>query len=127
MSQIYRDAYGVPHIRGDGVLDVARGHGAATAVDRSWQLEWLRLRATGTTASVFGDAGRAWDDFAARTGVVDTAKRAFAKLSEEAQAFVAAYVEGVNGRLHSAAVEFAELGHEPEPWTDWMPLAATVR
>ncbi|GAB2763009.1 hypothetical protein GCM10027020_14140 [Nocardioides salsibiostraticola] len=123
MSQIYRDAYGVPHIRGDSVLDVARGHGAATAVDRSWQLEWLRLRATGTTASVFGDAGRAWDDFAARTQVVDTAQRAFDRLSEESQAFVAAYVEGLNGRLHGAAVEFADLGHEPEPWTDWMPLA----
>lgn len=124
MSQIYRDVYGVPHIRGDSALDVARGHGAATAIDRSWQLEWLRLRATGTTSEIFGLRGAAWDDFARRARVVDTAQRAFAGLPDETQSFVAAYVAGLNANLHAATPEFARLDIAPEPWENWTPLAS---
>ncbi len=123
MRAIFRDDHGIPHVRGDSALDVAHGHGAATAVDRSWQLEWLRLRATGTTASVLGEPGHAWDGFARRVGVAETAQRAHAALSAETRDFVAAYVAGVNAHLTAATPEFARLDHRPEPWPDWMPLA----
>ena len=56
MARIYRDAYGVPHIRATDVLDLAHGQGWATARDRSWQLEYQRRRATGTAAEVLGRA-----------------------------------------------------------------------
>ena len=35
MARISRDAYGVPHVRGTSVADVARGQGLATARDRA--------------------------------------------------------------------------------------------
>ena len=83
MARIYRDAYGVPHVRATSVADLAHGQGQVTARDRAWQLEFLRRRATGTTAEVFGPSGVPWDRLARRTGIADTARRAHARLAPE--------------------------------------------
>jgi penicillin amidase len=123
MARIYRDAYGVPHVRATTVLDLARGQGEVVAHDRSWQLEWLRRRATGTTAEALGADGLPWDRFARRALLVDTARRAHARLDGETADFVAAYVDGVNAGLRADAYELRTLGIEPEPWPEWMPLA----
>ena len=76
MARIYRDAYGVPHIRATDVLDLAHGQGWAAARDRSWQLEYQRRRATGTAAEVLGAPQLPWDTWARQTRIVDTARRA---------------------------------------------------
>ena len=123
MARIYRDAYGVPHVRAGSVTDLAHGQGEVTARDRAWQLEWLRRRANGTTEEIFGEPGAEWDRFAHATLVAETAQRAHAALGEESRAFVAAYVAGVNEGLHADAPELLELGIEPQPWPAWMPLA----
>ena len=127
MARIYRDAYGVPHIRATDVLDLAHGQGWAAAHDRSWQLEYQRRRATGTAAEVLGAPQLGWDTWARQTRIVDTARRAFDGLGEETRAFVTAYVEGVNAGLHAIssdpAPELERLGIEPAPWEPWTPLA----
>jgi penicillin amidase len=123
VARIYRDAYGVPHIRATDVLDLARGQGQAMARDRAWQLEYQRRRATGTAAEVLGAPQLAWDTWARRTRIVDTARRAFDGLGEETRAFVMAYVEGVNAALHADVPELQRLGIEPGPWDPWTPLA----
>ena len=127
MARLYRDAYGVPHVRATDVLDLARGQGRAVAHDRAWQLEWLRRRATGTTAEVLGASALPWDRLARRALLADTARRAFAALDEESQAFVTAYAEGVSEVFatgsHAASPELTSLGIEPQPWPAWMPLA----
>jgi penicillin amidase len=127
VARLYRDAHGVPHVRATGVLDLARGQGYAAARDRSWQLEYQRRRATGTTAEVLGRPQLPWDTWARRTRIVDTAQRALAALGEESRAFVAAFVEGVNAGLHDSAAdpapELQRLELTPEPWEPWTPLA----
>jgi penicillin amidase len=127
VARIYRDAYGVPHIRATDVLDLARGQGHAMAQDRSWQLEYQRRRATGTSAEALGAPQLAWDTWARQTRIVDTAQRAFAGLGEETRAFVTAYVDGVNAGLRAAssdpAPELIRLDLEPAPWEPWTPLA----
>ena len=127
MARIYRDAYGVPHIRATDVLDLARGQGYAAARDRTWQLEYQRRRATGTAAEVLGQPQLPWDTWVRRTRIFDTAQRALATLGEESRAFVAAFVEGVNAGLLEAsndpAPELARLDLEPAPWEPWTPLA----
>lgn len=122
MARLYRDAYGVPHVRATSVLDLAREQGRVTAHDRTWQLEWQRRRGTGTTAELVGEAGLGWDRLARRTVLVDTARRAYDALDAESQAFVTAYVAGVNAGLRDDAPELAALGAAPEPWEPWTPL-----
>ncbi len=123
MARIYRDAYGVPHVRATSVLDLAEGQGRVTAQDRSWQLEYLRRRATGTAAEVLGGRLRDWDVLARRSRMAETGRRAFDALDAESQAFVTAYVAGLNDGLHADAPELVELGLTPSPWEPWTPLA----
>lgn len=122
-SRRYRDSFGIPHIRADSVLELAAAQGRVTAHDRSWQLEYQRRRATGTTAEVFGEPGLSWDRFARRTMLTATARRAFDALGDEARGFVGAYVDGLNAGLRSDGHELTTLGIQPEPWPEWMPLA----
>ncbi|MCD4527435.1 penicillin acylase family protein [Nocardioides sp. cx-173] len=123
MARFYRDAYGVPHVRAQTVQDLARGQGEITARDRTWQLEWLRRRASGTTAEVFGSSAVGWDRLARRTLLAHTARRAHAALNQETRAFLAAYVDGVNAGLRTDVHELEVLGLAPEPWEEWTPLA----
>lgn len=122
MGELFRDRYGVPHVRATDVLDLARTQGYAAARDRSWQLEFQRRRATGTAAAALGRAQLPWDTFARRMRIVDTAQRALAALDAETQAFLAAFAEGVSaGR--TTAPELERLGLEAQPWEAWTPLA----
>jgi penicillin amidase len=127
MARLYRDSYGIPHLRADSVLDLARAQGRVTVADRAWQLEWLRRRAVGTTAAIVGEPGVSWDRFSRRMRTVDTAQRAFAACGEETQEFVTAYVGGVNEALAdldpATVPELTAAGVEPGEWEPWTPLA----
>lgn len=123
MARTHRDAYGVPHLRADSVADLALAQGQVTARDRAWQLEYLRRRATGTTAALLGVAALPWDRLARRARIAETARRAHARLRPETEAFVASYVAGVNAGLHRGSPEFDRLDAEPQPWEPWTPLA----
>lgn len=127
MASLYRDAYGVPHLRAESVAALARLQGEVTARDRTWQVEWLRRRATGTTAEVLGPDGLSWDRFSRRMRTVETAQRALAACSDETRVFLASYVEGLNAGLATVdpatVPELADLGIEAREWEQWMPLA----
>lgn len=125
---VYRDAWGIPHVRAASVTELAFEQGRVTAADRTWQLEIGRLRAEGRTATLVGEAGVEWDQFARRTRLAETAQRAYDALSAETQAFVTAYVDGVNAAIDrggdrgAAAVELDQLGATPGRWEPWTPL-----
>lgn len=102
---------------------LAEGQGRVMAHDRTWQLEWQRRRATGTTAELVGESGLGWDRLARRTLLVDTARRAYDGLSVESRDFVSAFATGVNLGLRHDAPELGALGEGPQPWEPWMPLA----
>ncbi|MFJ8541796.1 penicillin acylase family protein [Streptomyces sp. NPDC093586] len=127
-AEIYRDAWGIPHLRADGVHELARAQGRVTARDRAWQLEVERHRAQGTSASFLGAEALPWDRFARRALLADTARRCFAALEErdpETAAWVRAYTDGVNESLarDAPAPEFARTGLAPGRWEPWTPLA----
>ncbi|MFJ9721298.1 penicillin acylase family protein [Streptomyces sp. NPDC101209] len=125
-SEIHRDAWGIPHLRADGVHELARAQGVVTARDRAWQLEVERHRAQGTSASFLGPQALSWDLFARRARLDDTARRCWAVLEErdpETARWVRAYVDGVNQELPAtAAPEFARAGLSPGRWEPWTPL-----
>ncbi|MFD8307835.1 penicillin acylase family protein [Streptomyces sp. NPDC059690] len=125
-SEIHRDTWGIPHLRADGVHELARAQGAVTARDRAWQLEVERHRAQGTSGSFLGPQALSWDVFARRARLDDTARRCWAALEEhdpETARWVRAYVDGVNQELPTTdAPEFARAGLAPGHWEPWTPL-----
>ncbi|WP_411573717.1 penicillin acylase family protein [Streptomyces fradiae] len=123
--EVYRDAWGIPHLRADDPLELARAQGRVTALDRAWQLEVERHRAQGTTAAFLGPDAVEWDVFARRVRLADTARRCLARLDDATRAWVAAYTDGVNEGLAEGARrggEFAATGLEPGVWEPWVPL-----
>ncbi|MFD8203613.1 penicillin acylase family protein [Streptomyces sp. NPDC059701] len=127
-AEIYRDAWGIPHLRADSAEELARAQGRVTARDRAWQLEVERHRAQGTSASFLGPEALPWDRFARRALLADTARRCHAALAErdpETAAWVRAYTDGVNESLtaDAPAPEFARAGLAPGRWEPWTPLA----
>ncbi|MGY5008296.1 penicillin acylase family protein [Streptomyces sp. 900105755] len=126
--ETYRDAWGIPHLRAADALELARAQGRVTAHDRAWQLEVERHRAQGTSASFLGATALAWDVFARRARLADTARRCFGALERrdpETAQWVRAYVAGVNEGLPAGAArtpEFARTGLAPGTWEPWHPL-----
>ncbi|MFB7497413.1 GNAT family N-acetyltransferase [Streptomyces sp. NPDC056161] len=127
-TEIYRDAWGIPHLRADSVRELARAQGRVTALDRAWQLEVERHRSCGTSASFLGAEALSWDVFARRARLDDTARRCFAALERrdpETADWVRAYVDGVNeglGRGARRAPEFTGAGLAPGRWEPWTPM-----
>lgn len=130
--ETFRDAWGVPHVRAGTEPDLAYGQGYVTARDRGWQLESDRWRAEGRLAARIGPGGLAWDRFAVRVRLVDTARRVHAALAAPERAWLAAYTAGVNAGLAEGGRDVPELdvlagavpGELPPhtPWPDWMPI-----
>lgn len=132
--EVFRDTWGVPHVRAADELDLAFGQGYVTARDRGWQLESDRWRAEGRLAARLGPGGLAWDRFAVRVRLADTARRVLAALAGPERAWLAAYTAGVNAGLsdggrdvpemHALAADGALPGELPPhtPWANWVPL-----
>ncbi|WP_217208740.1 penicillin acylase family protein [Streptomyces sp. AC550_RSS872] len=127
-GEIFRDAWGIPHLRATGARELARVQGRVTALDRAWQLEVERHRSQGTSASFLGAEALPWDRFVRRARLDDTARRCFAELEgrdPETAEWVRAYVDGVNEGLAEGArrtPEFARTGLAPGSWEPWTPL-----
>ncbi|MBT2443373.1 penicillin acylase family protein [Streptomyces sp. ISL-36] len=124
--EVYRDSWGIPHLRAADPCELAFAQGRVTAVDRAWQLEVERHRAQGTTAAFLGAAETGWDTFVRRARLADTARRCFDRLDPATQRWVGAYVDGVDAGLAEGArraPEFAATGLEPGRWEPWTPLA----
>ncbi|MEO3764753.1 penicillin acylase family protein [Streptomyces sp. B5E4] len=127
--EVYRDSWGIPHLRAADPRELAYAQGRNAAFDRGWQLEVERHRAAGTSAAFLGEAARDWDVFARRVRLDDTARRSFRRLAEEDRetaGWVSSYVDGVNAGLAEGAArapEFAATGLAPGRWSPWTPLA----
>lgn len=123
--EVFRDDWGIPHLKAGSALALARAQGHNAALDRAWQLETERHRVLGTTAAYLGAEALDWDRFARRARLADTARRCFGRLTPETAAWVGAYVDGVNAGLAEGAArapEFATAGLAPGRWEPWTPL-----
>ncbi|MDG4751001.1 penicillin acylase family protein [Micromonospora sp. WMMD718] len=125
MTHVDRDRWGVPQLWAGDVDALARLQGRVAAVDRAWQISAERWRAEGRLAAHVGPAELAWDRFARRVRLDDTARRCYERLDPDTRRWVEAYVDGVNSGLAEGAAgapEFAATGTAPEPWQPWSPL-----
>ena len=129
--QILRDDHGIPHVLASTPRGALYGQGRACGEDRRWQIEFMRLRAEGRTAEVFGAGCVEWDTFARRAQLDVAAKRIFDASSTRTRELVTAYADGVNSTLGdletpAAAPELEALAHRPLPWRPWTPISVFI-
>lgn len=122
---LWRDAWGVPHLRAKGSDDAFFALGHVHASDRLWQMDALRRRTLGRYAEWLGPAALPSDMLARRMGLADCSRRDAAAANDETRAMLAAYSAGVNAFMASGPLppEYGLLGETPEPWEDWHCIA----
>ncbi|HEY0470246.1 MAG TPA: penicillin acylase family protein, partial [Kribbella sp.] len=126
-AKVFRDAWGVPHLKAGDPLALAYLQGSNAAADRAWQLELERRRFLGTSAAFLGPEAAGWDAFARQARLDDTAQRCYQALDDDTREWIAAYVAGVNYALPGGArraPEFTATGLEPQEWEPWAPLGS---
>ncbi len=116
---IERDALGIPTIRGETRLDVARATGFVHAQERFFQMDLLRRAAAGELAALIGSAALDLDRANRLHRFRYRARKVLETTSAQDQALIAAYVAGVNAGLTALSVppfEYLLLRTAPEPW-----------
>ncbi|MBI3974374.1 MAG: penicillin acylase family protein [Chloroflexi bacterium] len=124
---IYRDSYGVAHVRAANEHDAWFGQGLAAAHDRLWQMEYDRRRAAGRWAEVVGRSGVAGDTLARRLQLERAARDDVEAMSAQTRAMFEAYAAGVNAFIGSERplpLEYALVGLAPERWEPWHSVAS---
>ncbi len=116
---IDRDALGIPTIRGENRLDVARATGFVHAQERFFQMDLLRRTAAGELAALFGLAALDLDRANRLHRFRHRARQALITAPPEDQMLIARYTAGVNAGLHTLSAppfEYLLLRTTPEPW-----------
>jgi penicillin G amidase len=124
---IYRDEWGIPHVRAHSAHDAFIGQGYAHAMDRLWQMDASRKQMEGRWAEWVGTAGLEADRLARRLRAGAASIRDYQALGADAKAMVDAYTAGVNAYLQTLPAppsEYGLLAKEPEPWQGWHCIAA---
>ncbi len=124
--RLYRDEWGIPHLRAHTAHDAFVGQGYAHAMDRFWQMDASRKQMEGRWAEWVGAAGLPADRLARRLRAGAASIRDYQALGADARAMVDAYTTGVNAylRSHPAPAEYGLLATAPEPWEGWHCIAA---
>src|SRR5438094_7173180 len=79
--EVYRDSWGIAHIRARGTADAFFAQGFAHAQDRLWQMDAVRRRMLGRWAEWIGPSAIPADILARRLRVAEASQRDLAALS----------------------------------------------
>lgn len=127
---VFRDEWGIAHIRARSEADAHFALGVVHVQDRLFQMELNRRRALGRAAEWLGPEAAAGDMLCRRLGMEAACRRDHAALGSPAKAMLAAYCAGVNAHLGSGAAlppEYALLNATPERWEPWHCIAVMRR
>jgi penicillin amidase len=116
---VTRDALGVPTVRGESRLDVARGLGFLHAQDRFFQMDLLRRKAAGELAEIFGKIALPLDRSTRPHHFRELAQKVATALPAGDRALLEAYAAGVNAGVTSLGekpFEYLLTRAEPAPW-----------
>ena len=123
---VYRDSFGIPHVRAGSTHDAFFGQAFATAQDRLWHMQHDRLLAYGRWAEYAGPHALDQDLQMRRFQIGPSVRQDFEHLNDESRAMLEAYAAGVNAFIDAAdalPVEFELVSATPEPWQPWDCLA----
>ena len=125
--KVFRDRYGIPHIKAESELDAFFAQGFVTAQDRQWHMEYDRRRGSGRWAEAVGESGVAQDKMMRRFRLEASAKADYQVMDPHTKDVFDAYAAGVNAFITSGdalPVEYRITRLEPEPWQPWDGLTA---
>ncbi len=123
---IYRDVYGIPHVRAQSVHDAFIGQGFATVQDCLWHMDADRHRAYGRWAELIGNAGVDADVMMRKFRIGATAKADYEASSAATRAMLDAYAAGVNAFINTTQrlpAEYRLVEATPAPWQPWDAFA----
>ncbi len=124
--EIFRDGFGIPHVRASSYHDAFFGQGFATAQDRLWHMDYDRHLAYGRWAELAGEAAVEQDVLMRRLGIGPSVEGDYPVLNMGAKIMLDAYAAGVNAYIDGPdplPVEYRLLDTVPEPWQPWDCLA----
>ncbi len=124
-AEVWRDAWGIPHIRAANPDQAFSALGFVHAQDRLFQMESLLRRGTGRHAEWVGKAAIKADTLARQLDTLGASQRDFAALGAPAKAMLTAYARGVNAFIATGSrpVEYGLLKAEPGAWEPWHSIA----
>ncbi|MDE0503221.1 MAG: penicillin acylase family protein, partial [Candidatus Poribacteria bacterium] len=123
---VYRDQWGIPHIRAESEADLFFAQGFVTAQDRLWHMDFDRHQALGRWSEYAGSGGVERDRLLRAAGMGRTAKLDYKLASPAAKSMVDAFTAGVNAFLDTTRtlpIEYKLLDARPERWENWHCLA----
>ncbi len=134
--EIYRDDWGVPHIYGNSMNDIAFALGYAQAEDRLFFMDLARRFARGSLAEIIGEDALSVDILSKTKLLEYHAEKMYNELKNSKEKkyrdyyeYVESYTRGVNHYVEThpgdLPVEFRLLGYDFRPWTglDCMAIA----
>ena len=124
--ELYRDRYGIPHVKAQSAHDAFFGQGFVTAQDRLWQMDYDRRRAYGRWAEYSGRGGVDQDLMMRRFQIGPTVEADYKAVNADTRAMLDAYTDGVNAFIDSTEalpIEYRLVGGRPETWRPWDCLA----
>jgi penicillin amidase len=124
--EVYRDAYGVPHIYASNSRDLFFSQGYVHAQDRFWQMDFWRHIGSGRLSEMFGDSQLETDQVLRTLGFARLAQEELHAFDPTSKEILEAYTAGVNAYLSERqgadlSLEYLVLkainaDYQPEPW-----------
>ena len=117
---VHRDEKGMAYIYAQNFEDLNLVQGFITAQDRLFQMELIKLFASGRISELAGEKARKLDLRMRTLGFHRNAQKHAALLNEETRKFMQKYVDGINAfietRPENIHLEFKLAGLTPSSW-----------
>jgi len=117
---VYRDAYGVPHIVAQNEADLYKVTGYVSAQDRLWQMDLLRRVTQGRLSELFGEDLVKTDVVLRKLRIPNNSEKLFKTLDKKQVKALQNFAAGVNQYIaehqDDLPFEFSILDYKPDPW-----------
>ena len=95
-TTIYRDEYGIPHIKAEKFSDALYAMGRVHAEDRLWNMHVKRLLFAGRLSELFGSRVIVLDKYMRNLGILKTSMDNLEYLDATVKEYLQAYADGIN-------------------------------
>jgi penicillin amidase len=124
--EVYRDAWGTPHIIASNEKDLYRAVGFVMAQDRLWQMDLLRRVTLGRLSEIFGDDYVDTDLLLRSLEYSDKSKAIINQSPIHVIEALESFADGVNQYIEHLGdklpLEFFLLGYQPDKWEVYQSL-----